>query len=85
MKGVVTSLAVVAAASAGTVTEFVGLQPAGGGGAGTVLEWVEVTYPQNVTSVSEITMTNASGTALLVRNFIRACSNLFLRRLIFLF
>ena len=42
-------------------TELVALQPAGGGGTGTILNWVSVSYPDNVTSASDVILANATG------------------------
>ena len=52
----------VAAASADEITELVALPPADGASSTSqVLKWVKVTYPSAVTTCSDVTMEDATG------------------------
>jgi len=50
------ALAFLSTGAAADVTELVAMQPAGGGGAGTTIEWVAMSYPDNVTSASDVSL-----------------------------
>ena len=54
-------LAGVAADGTGQQQVFQGLAPAGGGGKGTTLYWVNMTYPTDVTACSQVIMEDATG------------------------